>query len=112
MKVDCLTDLQKMVLESSDSNLWQRVGLENGEVRVETFDWGAFLGLHFKKLNGILKFQHICFTADGAMVNTTVEATFKEKFNSLTPELKKYVQTNWMDKIESWAGQPTKLSLL
>ena len=67
MKVDSLTDLQKMVLESSDSNLCQLVGLENGEVLVTTYDWSAFLGSYFKKLDGILKFQHFRFSADGSV---------------------------------------------
>ena len=33
-------------------NECQLVGLEDGEVLVETFDWTSFLGLYFQKLDG------------------------------------------------------------
>ena len=46
-KVDCLTDIKTMVETSAEMNECQLVGLNDGEVLVETFDWTSLLGLYF-----------------------------------------------------------------
>ena len=42
-KVDCLDDIVAVVNQSSDVNMAQMCGTENGEVIVPTFDWTSFL---------------------------------------------------------------------
>ena len=51
-KVDCLVD------QSSDVNMAQLCGTENGEVIVPTFDWTSFLATYFHKVVNIKRFHH------------------------------------------------------
>ena len=59
--------MQKVVTDSAECNECQLVGTEDGEVLVQTYDWTAFLGSMFKKLDGILSFQHFRFSPDGTV---------------------------------------------
>ncbi len=63
-KIGCLNDLAKVVNTSSTVNEAQLVGTQDGSVVVPTRDWATFLGSHFKKLAGIRKYQHFCFSAN------------------------------------------------
>ena len=60
-KVDCLDELKSVVEDSSAINECQLVSREDGEVKVPTDDWTDFTSRTFRKLDGILQFQHFSF---------------------------------------------------
>ena len=66
-KIDCLEDIRNVVKVSSDMNDCQLVGHEDGQVIVQTHDWTDFCMKSFKKLDGILQFQHFRFTKEGVV---------------------------------------------
>ena len=43
-------------------NYGKLVGLHNGTVLVKTYDWASHLGRYFRKINGVSKFHHFCFS--------------------------------------------------
>ena len=45
------------------------------------------------------------------MLSSTVEETFYQHFNCLTPELKTYISKNWLPIMDSWARHRTKNKL-
>ncbi|MEQ2184874.1 hypothetical protein GOODEAATRI_012476, partial [Goodea atripinnis] len=56
-----LADIAKVVENSSPEsrlNIPQLVGLEDGTVLVNTFDWQAHLSPYFRKLPQIKSYQH------------------------------------------------------
>ncbi|MED6255430.1 hypothetical protein ATANTOWER_009691 [Ataeniobius toweri] len=61
-----LADIAKVVENSSPEsrlNIPQLVGLEDGRVLVNTFDWQAHLSPYFRKLPQIKSYQHFSFDA-------------------------------------------------
>ena len=66
-EVNCLADLQDVVTSSSNVNLSQLCGNENGDVFVTSHKWDDFLSTFFKKFEGIKKFQHFRFLPDGSI---------------------------------------------
>ena len=62
-KVGSLTDLVKVVNESSVVNVAQLTGSEDGTVLVPTYDWQTFLGEYCNKVPGIKKLHHLHFSS-------------------------------------------------
>ena len=60
-KVDCLQDIMPVVEQSSDVNLSQLCGTEDGDVIVPSFGWTTFLARFFCKIINIKKFHHFHF---------------------------------------------------
>ena len=67
-KVDCLDDIVAVVDQSSDVNMAQLCGTENGEVIVPTFDWTSFLTTYFRKVVNIKRFHHFHFVEESTTV--------------------------------------------
>ncbi|MEQ2295994.1 hypothetical protein AMECASPLE_020290 [Ameca splendens] len=66
-RVSTLADIAKVVENSSPEsclNIPQLVGLEDGTVLVNTFDWQAHLSPYFQKLPQIRSYQHFSFDAN------------------------------------------------
>ena len=63
MKISCLDDIVQAVEQSSDVNVAQLVGTQEGDVLVPTYQWDSFLGDYFKKLIGVTTYQHFRFAA-------------------------------------------------
>ena len=57
----CLQDIATVVDQSSDVNISQLCGTENGEVIVPTFDWTTFLSQYFRKVQHIKSYHHFHF---------------------------------------------------
>ena len=64
-KVDGLDDFATMVESSANCNSVQLVGKQDGEVIVKHYDWNVFLSPHFKRLEGIKKYQHFILSSPG-----------------------------------------------
>ena len=57
-----LYDIADAVSNSGVNNEAELVGNHQGEVRVKVFDWGIWLGKCFRRLDGILSYQHFRFS--------------------------------------------------
>ena len=77
-KVDCLQDIVTVVEQSSDVNIPQLCGTENGNVIVPTFDWTIFLATHFCKAQNIKKSHHFHFAKGSS--NIRVQEFTDSKF--------------------------------
>ena len=64
-KVDGLDDFATMIESSANCNSVQLVGKQDGEVIVKHYDWNGFLSPHFKRLEGINKYQHFILSSPG-----------------------------------------------
>ena len=62
--IPSLFDIARTVEDSASVNVAQLVGLHNGTVLVETYDWTTYLGQYFKKLPHIKTFHHFRFDKD------------------------------------------------
>ncbi|KAL2104400.1 hypothetical protein ACEWY4_001268 [Coilia grayii] len=72
-KVDCLDDIANVVKTSSPSgvNVPCLCGREDGTILVPMFDWSAFLGTYFKKLENIKAYHHFTFNNQSTSVTMT-----------------------------------------
>ena len=67
-EVNSLAELSSCVTKSAKMNQVQLCGNEAGEVFVQSFQWTQYLARYFKKLTGILKYQHFNFFDDGTVL--------------------------------------------
>ena len=81
--MDTLDDLVSVVNASSSINKAVLVGNEAGEVFIETFNWAAFLGDHFRKFPQLLQYHHFSVSACepgkvmARMYSSSAEETFE-----------------------------------
>ena len=59
--ISSLDDLARVVNESAACNLCQLVSTQDGTTIVPSQDWARFLSSHFRHLDGIKKYYHLCF---------------------------------------------------
>ena len=57
-----LYDIADAISNSGVDNEAELVGNHQGEVRVKVFDWAIWLGKCFRRLDGILSYQHFRFS--------------------------------------------------
>ena len=62
--VRSLDDLARVVEESAACNICQLVGAQDGSTIVPSRDWAGFLSSHFRRLDGIKQYHHLCFERD------------------------------------------------
>ena len=74
-----------VVEQSSDVNLSQLCGTEDGEVIVPLFDWTTFLARFFRKVVSVKKFHHFHFEEE----STTLRVQEYSDTAYLTQELLK-----------------------
>ena len=59
--ISSLYDIAQAVQESSNVNVAELVGLHDGSLLINSYQWTAYLGQYFKKLPSIKKFHHFRF---------------------------------------------------
>ena len=61
--VACLSDLERVVNESAETNVAQMVGTQSGKTVVPTYNWSAMFTGRLRKLKNIKKYHHISMSS-------------------------------------------------
>ena len=83
-KVGCLADLERVVDESSETNIPQLVGSQSGEVTVPIYNWSDMFAGRFRKIKHIKKYHHFVIDASKpGSVSYRLESDSEEETVSL-----------------------------
>ena len=108
-KVDCLQDIVAVVEQSSDVNLSQLCGTEDGEVIVPSFDWTTFLARFFRKVVSVKKFHHFHFEEGSTTLRVQeysdtaylTQELLKQNLPTIT-EMPQTIQPKGLDAKRQW----------
>ena len=109
-KVDCLGDIAAVVEQSSDVNVAQLCGTENGEVIVPTFDWTSFLATYFRKVVNIKRFHHFYFVQESTTVRVrefvdrpVIEQSLLRQSLPREPAMPQVIRPKRLDAKRQWS---------
>ena len=88
--ISCITDIAKCVVHSAEkavNNIPEIVGLENGKLLVQYYDWKSYLATFFEKIPNITRYHHFNFSheyPDGEIHVQEFNDSEEKVFNMLT----------------------------